>query len=354
VQHDGIPATVSGTTIPGNPPVITVDNPGCVNATVIFTGSTAGAWDFGSGATPATATGAGPHAVSYSTTGRKTITYDGVTFLDYISIHNNPSGLSLPSISASSNSINQGCAVSFSTSLIVSNYDWNFGPEATPSTLSGSSLLNTGNVVFSTAGTHTVYLTVPTSCCGDVVDSLVITVNPLSLALTPDPSASVCEGVTVTFTATAGFTNYVFLNGSSGVQSGSSTTYSNPNLASGSNMSVVAVFQGCTLTSNVVVYTVYPNPTVDLGNDTTICGQATTTLDAGSFASYLWSPGNETTQTITAGTGTYSVAVTDANGCSGSDEIILTASGSLTPAITPPGPVSLCIGDNVVCSAGCR
>jgi hypothetical protein len=352
VQHDGVPATVSGTTIPGNPPVITVNNQGCVNATVAFTGSTAGAWNFGAGATPLTATGAGPHAVSYSTTGRKTITYDGATFTDYISIHNNPSGLTLPSISASSNNINQGCPVTFSTTLTVSNYDWNFGSNATPSTLSGTSLINTGNVVFNTAGTYTVYLTVPTSCCGDVVDSLVITVNPLSLELTPDPSASVCEGETVTFTASSGFTNYIFLNGSSGAQSGTSNTYSNANLASGSNMSVVAILQGCTLTSNVVVYTVYPTPTVDLGNDTTICGQAVTTLDAGSFTSYLWSPGNETTQTISAGTGTYSVAVTDANGCNGTDEISIAASSSLTPVIAPPGPISLCTGNNVVLDAG--
>jgi hypothetical protein len=40
------------------------------------------------------------------------------------------------------------------------------------------------------------------------------------------------------------------------------------------------------------------------------------------FSSYLWSPGGETTQTIqVTASGTYSVTVTDANGCQGSDSI---------------------------------
>lgn len=258
----------------------------------------------------------------------------------------------MPSISASLNTINQGCPVKFSTTLNATSYSWNFGSEATPPYDFGATLTTTGNVVFNTPGTYTVYLTVPTSCCGDVVDSIVITVNPFGLTLTPDPSASVCDGETVTFTASSGFSSYAFMNGNTTAQTGSSNTYSNPNLAGGSDMSVVAVAQGCTLTSNVVVYTVYPNPIVELGADTIICEQATTTLDAGSFVSYLWSPGNETTQTISAGTGSYSVAVIDANGCSGSDDINITASSNLTPLISPAGPISLCAGNTVVLDAG--
>jgi hypothetical protein len=353
VHHDGIPATVSGNTIPGNPPVITVTNPGCINASVQFTGSVNAAWDFGADANPQTATGTWPPSVTYSTTGRKTIVYNGVTFTDYINIYNNAPSLNLPSISASLANIYQGCPVKFNTSLIAGNYSWNFGSEATPPYEFGPSLTNTGNVVFNTPGTYTIYLSVPTSCCGDAVDSLVITVNPLSLELTPSPSATVCQGETVTFMATSGFSTYAFLNGNTPVQSGAAATYTNPNLASGSNMSVAAILQGCTLTSNVVVYTVYPTPAVALGNDAGICSLATLTLDAGSFASYLWSPGNETTQTITVGTGTYSVAVTDVNGCNGSDEIsIIANSNILTPGITPAEPLSLCAGTTALLNAG--
>ena len=43
------------------------------------------------------------------------------------------------------------------------------------------------------------------------------------------------------------------------------------------------------------------------------------TLDAGAgYASYLWSPGGATTQTIAVTTsGSYTVTVTDGNGCTG-------------------------------------
>lgn len=66
---------------------------------------------------------------------------------------------------------------------------------------------------------------------------------------------------------------------------------------------------------------------VDLGNDTTICVDEILTLDAGSGTSFVWSTG-ETTQTIDVDTlGTYWVEVTDASGCTGFDDIIVTEYG---------------------------
>ncbi len=68
----------------------------------------------------------------------------------------------------------------------------------------------------------------------------------------------------------------------------------------------------------------------------TVCPGSTVTLDAGTYASYLWSTG-ETTQTIMVGAGTYSVTVTDANGCVGTSAsftVVQTASAVLT-ALTP-------------------
>ena len=55
-------------------------------------------------------------------------------------------------------------------------------------------------------------------------------------------------------------------------------------------------------------------------------------LDAGpGFAGYLWSPGGETTQTIDVSeSGMYSVAVTDANGCTANDATLVTIVGPVT------------------------
>lgn len=80
---------------------------------------------------------------------------------------------------------------------------------------------------------------------------------------------------------------------------------------------------GCQSPVAAVLVAVYPAPIVNLGNDTTIASPNTVTLDAGTGVSYLWSTG-ATTQTIVVSTsGTYTVTVTDANGCEGSDVIVV-------------------------------
>jgi len=79
-------------------------------------------------------------------------------------------------------------------------------------------------------------------------------------------------------------------------------------------------------------YNVYPLPAVNIGNDTSVCGDVSMTLNAEvpGATSYLWMPGNYTTPGITvdtAGIGLgiqeYSVLVGDENGCSNSDTITI-------------------------------
>jgi hypothetical protein len=70
--------------------------------------------------------------------------------------------------------------------------------------------------------------------------------------------------------------------------------------------------------------TINSSPSINIGNDTTICDNASITLDAGSgYSSYLWGTGS-TVQTINVNSsGTYGVTVTDNNNCSGSDNIAI-------------------------------
>jgi hypothetical protein len=86
--------------------------------------------------------------------------------------------------------------------------------------------------------------------------------------------------------------------------------------------SISIAVQACTPCSNPLT----PNIT---GN-TTICQGSSTTLNAGAgYATYLWNNG-ATTQTINALTfGNYAVVVTDANGCTGNDQVSVTIASSI-------------------------
>lgn len=108
---------------------------------------------------------------------------------------------------------------------------------------------------------------------------------------------------------------------------GASFAWSNGDLTQTTTATMTAAYSvlvtdtnGCTAsdTANIVIA---PNPTVDLGPDTTICKQDNVILDAGNpGGTYAWSNGN-VNQIISAGPGNYSVMVTDVNGCMGADTV---------------------------------
>ncbi len=91
-------------------------------------------------------------------------------------------------------------------------------------------------------------------------------------------------------------------------------------LAAGSYDIVVreADATSCTAITTVTLEDSLGTTPIITGPTTYLQGSGGVTLDAGAgYASYLWSPGGETAQTITALAGTYSVTVTEANGCEG-------------------------------------
>ncbi|MBW7892588.1 MAG: T9SS type A sorting domain-containing protein, partial [Chitinophagaceae bacterium] len=91
---------------------------------------------------------------------------------------------------------------------------------------------------------------------------------------------------------------------------------------------------------------------VDLGVDTTICEGTSIILDAGNHgaAIYEWTPGGQTTQTITVSeSGTYSVAVTK-DGCKVIDAIKVTVVPALN--VTLGNDTTVCPGNPVILDAG--
>jgi gliding motility-associated-like protein len=100
--------------------------------------------------------------------------------------------------------------------------------------------------------------------------------------------------------------------------------------------------------SAVVKVTVWTTPSVDLGADYQLADAEVLTLNAGNAgADFLWSTG-EVTQTIQVNTSnTYGVTVTNSNGCSASDEIVVTSVNDVF-AIELGENQNICIGDEIV------
>ncbi len=69
-------------------------------------------------------------------------------------------------------------------------------------------------------------------------------------------------------------------------------------------------------------------PIVDLGGDTVICNNASILLSSGTMGTNLWSDGS-TMDSLQVGAGNHWLQVTDANGCVGSDSIMVTATECL-------------------------
>jgi hypothetical protein len=154
-----------------------------------------------------------------------------------------------------------------------------------------------------------------------------------SVQIPPNPqilgTLGYCPGDSTVLNAGDGYAQYVW-------SSGASTQMISVNTP-GSYDVVVTDSEGCTGIDSVSVVAFVP-PTPFIAGPLGICIGASTQLDAGGgFASYLWSTG-ETTQTIFIDTAaTFSVTVTDDNGCIGSASATTTTDGSIP---LPPGPIS--------------
>ena len=142
-------------------------------------------------------------------------------------------------------------------------------------------------------------------------------------------------------------------SGSGYLWSTGATTYSISVTTAGTYWVHVTGASACTQTVNITdTFNVSFStpPLVNLGNDTSICGNGPLTLNAGNPGdTYIWSTG-ATTQTISVNTtGSYWVHV-DSGGCIGSDTILVTF---VTNPVVNLGPdTSICSGNNITLNAG--
>lgn len=157
--------------------------------------------------------------------------------------------------------------------------------------------------------------------------------------------------VTLEATTTAGSSIKWYSALTGGTLLATANSYTTPTISANTTYYIAAVNGTCESTPRQpVVASIRTVPTVNLGNDTTICPGISYTFNAGNAgATYSWNTG-ESTQTVTKNAaGTYSVLVT-LNGCGGSDAINVTP-GSV-PVNNLPAATDLCDGDVVNLNAG--
>jgi uncharacterized protein (DUF2141 family) len=172
-----------------------------------------------------------------------------------------------------------------------------------------------------TVGTYTVTVTAANGCTDteEVTITQDITVPIVSIAA---PSVLTCA-TTVTLSATGGGT-YAWSTPNGNIVSGGTTATPVVD-AAGTYLVTVTGASGCTAQSLVVVTQNITPPVADAGADAVInCTNTTATLTATGGGTYAWSTGDNTVSTTVSVAGTYTVTVTAANGCTDTDEVVVT------------------------------
>ena len=232
----------------------------------------------------------------------------------------------------------QGGDVTISAPLGFSNYVWNTGETAR-------------SIVVRTTGNYWCVVT-DANGCSNRSDTVRVNVFPSALPIvTISGPLTFCEGGSVTLTAPAGFSGYLWSNGA--------TTQTITVTESGSYTVSVADGNGCTGTSTEVDVTVYAKPTPKLtvvGGPFCAGDSALVSAPAG-YVSYSWVSQNG----LSYGTGRNIVAkasdviycqVVDVNGCTGvSDTVNLVFTRVQTPVVTLNGPATFCEGGAVTLTA---
>lgn len=178
---------------------------------------------------------------------------------------------------------------------------------------------NTQSIVVTTAGSYFVTATNSFGCSKKSA-TINVTVNtaPPTPTISANGSTTFCQGGSVTLSSSAA-SGIVWSNGA--------TSQNIVVSSSGSYTVTVTNSNGCFRTSVPTIVTVNPlpaKPTISTNGPTTFCSNSSVTLTSSAPSGNLWSNG-ATTQSINVTTGgTFSVTVTNNNGCSNSSVPITT------------------------------
>lgn len=339
-NHGCVNSITQNVTIDDNPAVNFMTANVCVNNLASFGGTSTiapstWAWNFGDGNN-----GSGQNATNtYSTSGTFNVTLTATTSQGCVgTASKNIVIYPGPTVSYSALDACAGVSVPFqNTTTNAVSYSWNFP------TLGVTSTTTHENRTFNTAGYHAATLTATSSngCSSSYTDS--VNIFPLPIVNLGGPSIATCGTSYVLDATPSNTTGNTYFWGTGATTAQFNATYN-------SNFSVtVTSGNGCVSSDNATVTlnsAVVPN----LGSNRTVCDQEV--LNAGySGATYLWNTGATSQSIIVTTTGTYSVDITDQNGCVGSNSVVIN--------VTTSDPVNLganlqtaCQGETITLNAG--
>ncbi len=307
-------------------PVATITPSGattfCQGGSVILSASTGSSYLWSNGATTQT--------INVNSAGSFVVTVSNGTSCSAVSAAQNVtvSNNAVATITSSGNTnFCQGGSVTL-TAGTGSTYQWSNG-----ATSQSITVANAGNYVVTVGnGTGCNATSTPVA--------VIVNTNPPA-AINTSGSTNFCSGQTVTLTSSTG-ANYLWSNGA--------TTQSVTVSASGNYQVTVTNTSGCSSISPTKSVTVFPTPvaTITAGGNTTFCQGGSVLLSAPTGYNYNWSNGS-TAQSITVNnSGSFSVTVTNSNGCSAvSGSTPVSVNQIPVAAINANGATGFCPGGSV-------
>lgn len=302
----------------------------CVGGTVTLNGTGADTYVWSGGVTNGVPFAAPASTTVYTVTG--TVTATGCTGTGNAQVTVTP----LDNASFTTTNFCQGSASPAATITGTSGGTFSYSPNPGDGSSVNAASGSISNGVGGT--TYTIQYTTSGACPASSTQT--VTVYALPAVAVPD--YTVCTGGTVTLTA-AGANTYswspgTYLNTTSGASVNSTPAANIVYTVTGTDAN------GCQNTDASSV-TIIPNAAINAGSDVTICNGESTTLTATGGVNYNWlAPisASGAAQTVSpASTTTYTVNGTDANGCSGSDQVTVTVNP--LPTATISGGGTICI-----------
>jgi len=251
-------------------------------------------------------------------------------------------------VTVSATTVCQGDAITATTSgqngVPPYTYEWSFDPSGTPVVATGAS----ANITFPTAGNVTLYSIVTDACGNEVVESVNITVEAAPTLTVTATELEICVGESTTISASGGGTTY---NWDNGLGAGASHTVS-PTTTTTYNVTSASA-SGCPAAGSIEIV-VNPLPTVNAGNNITVCeGDEVTLTATGNATNYTWDNGvtNGVSFTPPNGVTTYT-ATGSLLGCENQDAVTVTVQPEINFTVTGTDPTDCNVNDGQLTFSG--